>query len=90
MEIVDIKSFVDGPILVEKDFLAKIDTFNWEKYRGEKALVRGCSDIVIPTWAYMVVASRLSEVASSIRYGNEHSNIVIYRRAKSAAHSEPE
>lgn len=82
MEIVDLRSLVDGDILVEESFKAKVAEIDWSQYADKKTLIRGCSDILIPTWAYMMVAARLAEFAAVIRYGNEHSNLVIHRKNK--------
>lgn len=90
MEIVDIKSFVDGDILVEGEFLEKLKAHDWCQYQDKMVLIRGCSDIIIPTWAYMAVTARLVEFAKNIRYGNEHSNLVVYRRAKTETHNSNE
>jgi len=82
LEIVDIKSLVDGDLLVESDFVEKLKGHDWSRYQDKMVLIRGCSDIIIPTWAYMAVTARLAGYAKNIRYGNEHSNLVVYRRAK--------
>jgi Protein of unknown function (DUF2480) len=82
LEIVDIKSFVDGDMLIESDFVARIESHDWSQYQDKMVLIRGCSDIIIPTWAYMSVTAKLAGFAKNIRYGNEHSNLVVYRRPK--------
>jgi Protein of unknown function (DUF2480) len=82
LEIVDIKSFIDGDLLVESEFLQNIEGRDWSQFQDKMVLIRGCSDIIIPTWAYMSVTAKLAGFAKSIRYGNEHSNLVIYRRPK--------
>lgn len=60
-------------------FLRLAEQFDWEKLRGKKVLVRGCSTVV-PPWAYMYITARLMGLAESIRFGNEHDNIVIVRK----------
>lgn len=80
MEVVDISSFVDGDLLEEESFVARVESFDWTKFAGKKVLVRGCADIIIPTWAYMMVTAKLAGVADKIRYGNEHSNLVVFRK----------
>ncbi len=89
MKIVDIKSFVDGDILIESEFLNKIEDYDWSQFQDEMVLIRGCSDIIIPTWAYMSVTAKLSGLAKNIRYGNEHSNIVVFRRSKTLTPKTP-
>lgn len=83
MEIVDLRTLVDGDILLEEQFKAKVSEIDWSQYSGKKTLIRGCSEILIPTWAYMMVAAKLAEYSPVVRYGNEHSNLVVYRKIPS-------
>jgi len=78
-EILDPKEFMTEGILLEDAFLDKASHYNWSQFAGKKVLVRGCSSTIIPPWVYMYITARLSGVAKSIRFGNEHSNIVVYR-----------
>lgn len=60
-----------GLVLKEKDFRNWIKTENWEQY-GNKAVFIYCSeDAIIPTWAYMLVASSINEIASYIAVGSK-------------------
>lgn len=53
-----------GLILKEKDFRKWIREHNWNQYK-EKAVCVYCSaDAIVPTWAYMLVASQLNEIAT--------------------------
>ncbi|MFQ5606647.1 MAG: DUF2480 family protein [Candidatus Zixiibacteriota bacterium] len=81
MKIVDLTEFVSGELLAEKEFLENIDAFDWSRYQGRNVLIRGCADLPLPIWAFMAVTARLVDVARVIRYGNEHSNIVVYSRS---------
>jgi hypothetical protein len=82
MLTVDPESFTDGGIVREEDFLRQVDEHNWEQYRDEQVLIRGCESAVIPPWAYMIITARLTSVARSVRFGNEHDNLVVHRRKK--------
>ena len=43
----------------------------WDQYFG-KHVVLGCSvDAIIPSWAYMILVSKLTGIASTIHYGNQ-------------------
>lgn len=60
------ESFVDivdqlfqGLILREKDFRAWIKQHEWSAYADHNVAVYCSTDAVIPTWAYMLVASAL-------------------------------
>jgi hypothetical protein len=78
--VVEPGRFLSGPAFRQDDFLAGLEQFDWASLADQKVLVRGCGDIVTPPWAYMAITARLVGVARSVRYGNEHDNVVIYRR----------
>ena len=82
MEVLDIKDFMEGGIIVESAFFDKIENFDWKSLRNKRVLVKGCGTTIVPPWAFMVVAARLADVARSVRYGNEHSSFLIFRRAR--------
>ena len=80
--ILDPKEFMTEGILLEDAFLEQASTYNWAQFAGKKVLVRGCSSTIIPPWVYMYITARLTGVARSIRFGNEHSNVVVYRAGR--------
>lgn len=67
----DIKdNLFQGLILREKDFREFIKEHNWESYSGKHVAI-GCSvDAIVPTWAYMLLASRLAPYASTVVFGD--------------------
>ncbi len=70
----DLKQFLfKGLILKEKDFRASINQFDFSKYEGKAAAVFCSSDCIIPMWAFMLVTSRLANIASEINSGNKES-----------------
>ena len=79
MEVINLDIFSDNGIVRQDEFVERVDNHDWERYRDCKVLVRGCGDTVTPPWAYMVIAARLVGIARSVRYGNEHDNVIIYR-----------
>lgn len=79
MEILNTSDFLDNGILTEKSFYEKVDNFDWDSFAGKRVLVRGCGTTAIPPWAFMVIASRLTEVAKVIKYGSEHDAFPVYR-----------
>ncbi|MBI5265597.1 MAG: DUF2480 family protein [candidate division Zixibacteria bacterium] len=80
--LIDPRDFLAGGMFRQDDFLANVAGHDWSQYRGQRVLVRGCGDVPIPPWAYMAIATRLVGIARSVRYGNEHDNVVIYRPEK--------
>ena len=60
-----------GFVLREKDFRTWIQSEDWSKYT-EKAIYIHCSaDAIVPTWAFMLVASALVGNAKTIVVGNK-------------------
>lgn len=68
----DIKAFLFREMLLkEKDFRASLDQHNWEQYKGKQVAVFCTTDAILPMWAYMLISSKLSGVASSIKEGTK-------------------
>jgi len=59
-----------GIALREKDFRAWITTTDWNQFQGKHVAVFCSVDAIIPAWAYMLVSSSLSDVATTIVFGN--------------------
>ena len=81
-EIVDPSDLLTDGAFLEDGFIEKAGRYNWEHFRNRQVLVRGCASTLIPPWAYMLITSRLVGIARSIRFGNEHDNIVVFRNDK--------
>lgn len=59
-----------GLVLREAEFRDRLKGHDWEAYRNRHVAV-GCSaDAIVPTWAYMLVASRLHGIAASVAFGS--------------------
>ncbi len=62
---IDIKDQLFHEIaLKEKDFRAWIEENHWTEYKGCGVAFYCSVDVIIPNWAYMLVASKLEGVAS--------------------------
>ncbi len=59
-----------GLILKEKDFREFIKTNNWEQYRDQNVAITCSADAIVPTWAYMLIASKLNTVANHYVFGD--------------------
>ncbi len=81
-EVIDPEVFLTEGVFRESDFLERADAVDWAKYDGKKVLVRGCHGSLIPPWAFMYFTGKLAPYARSVRYGNEHDNVVIFRSGK--------
>ena len=77
--VVDPAVFLSEPVFRQDDFLSGVAAHDWNQYRDKAVLVRGCGEVLTPPWAYMVIASRLAGLARSVRYGNEHDHVMVYR-----------
>lgn len=70
--ILDIKDqLFHGLILKEKDFREYIKTEDWSKYKGKAVGIICSADAVIPTWAYMLIAQKLSSEEVFFAFGDE-------------------
>lgn len=67
----DIKDFLFMEMLLkEKEFRQSLDNHNWEQYSNKHVAIFCSTDAIIPMWAYMLVASRLTPIAKSVFEGN--------------------
>jgi hypothetical protein len=78
-EIIDPTEFLVDGVLRQNDFLSAVESYDWQRFRDKKVLVRGCSSAIIPPWVFMIISARLARVARSVRFGNEHDHIVVLR-----------
>ena len=82
MKTIALDDFLTEGILIEKKFRQKIEKINWQKYDNENVLIKGCSQAPIPTWAYLIIASNLSNHARKIYFGEARRAIEIYKNYK--------
>lgn len=67
----DIKDLLfQGLILREKDFRDYIKNENWSKYKDKYVALFCSADAIVPTWAYMLLATQLEPVAKKVVFGN--------------------
>ena len=57
METILLHDIVYCGIIREKSFRQKIDEIDFEQYRDQKVIIKGCADVVVPTWAYLISVS---------------------------------
>jgi len=60
-----------GLVLKEKDFRQWIKENNWAAYEGHGVCILCSADAIIPTWAYMLIASALAPFATDIVAGTK-------------------
>ena len=67
----DIKDWLfQNIVLKEKDFRDSINAHNWGIYQGNNVAIHCSEDVIIPTWAYMLIASKLESVAFHFVFGD--------------------
>jgi len=60
----------EGLILREKDFRMALKEIDWSSYEDKIVSVFCSSDAIIPTWASMLVSSKLANHARFVGYGD--------------------
>ncbi len=72
VRIVNLEPFLfGGLILREKHFREEVKAVDWDSYLGADVGIICSVDTIVPTWAYMLIASRLHGVAASVTVGDE-------------------
>ena len=67
---IDLKDWlVDDFFLVEKNFRESINLHNWITYSNSYVCIFCSNDAIIPQWAYMLLASKISEVTNKVIIG---------------------
>ncbi|MBC6401501.1 MAG: DUF2480 family protein [Ekhidna sp.] len=70
--IFDLKDILfQGMILKEKDFRDFIKTNDWSQYRDKNVGLTCSADAIVPTWAYMLLVTKIKEHANIVTFGNE-------------------
>jgi len=80
VETIYLDNFLSDGILKEVLFREKIKTIDWSGYKDKKVLIKGCADVPIPTWAYLIITAQLSQHADHIVYGEPCSAVKIFSR----------
>ena len=77
----DIKDWLfEEIILKEKDFRASVKNHDWHQYKNSFVAITCSVDAIIPSWAFMLVASELTPFANKVVIGNlELLETVIYQ-----------
>ncbi|MDP4600594.1 MAG: DUF2480 family protein [Polaribacter sp.] len=68
-------------ILKEKEFRASVDNHDWSQYQQSFVAVTCTADAIIPSWAFMLVTSKLIPVANKVVIGNlESLETILYQK----------
>lgn len=77
----DIKEWLhQALILKEKEFRTYVNTHHWEQYKGSYVALTCTSDAIIPSWAYLLVTTKISPFAKKVVVGDlELLETIIYQ-----------
>ncbi|MBK8451347.1 MAG: DUF2480 family protein [Saprospiraceae bacterium] len=79
----DLKDYLfQGLILKEMDFRKALKEHHWDQYQNCYLTVFCSTDAIIPTWAYMLVASHAESFALDVAYGNKDEYLRNFYRQK--------
>ncbi len=78
METIYLNNFLDDGILKEKIFREKVANIDWSQYSDKRVLIKGCSEVPIPTWAYLILTAELAQFVKRIYFGELRSAVKIF------------
>ncbi len=64
------QNLFQGLILKEKDFRAFVKEHDWVQYEGKNVALICSEDAIVPTWAYMLLTTRLESYANTVVFGD--------------------
>ncbi|UII21971.1 DUF2480 family protein [Fulvivirga ligni] len=69
--IIDMKEWLfQEMILREKDFRLKVKEHDWSIYENKYVAINCSVDAIIPTWAYMLLVTKLEPLVKDVIYGS--------------------
>ncbi|MBF0597826.1 DUF2480 family protein [Faecalibacter rhinopitheci] len=69
--IFDLKDWLyEELILKEKDFRQNLKDHDWSQYQGSYVAMTCTADAIVPSWAYLLVATYLQPVAKKVIHGS--------------------
>ena len=78
METMHLDDFLHEGVIREKKFREKVAEIDWTQYRGKRVLLRGCADVPVPTWAFLIITAHLAEYVERIYFGELRSAVKIF------------
>lgn len=78
MTTISMDDFLDGGILREESFRKQVAEIDWSQYKDDRVLVRGCAEIPVPTWAYLILTAQLAQFVDRIYFGELRSAVKIF------------
>ncbi len=67
---IDMEPFLfKGLVLRERDFRDQVKAYEWQQHAGHHVALFCSTDAIVPTWAWMLIGSKLEGVAASVTHG---------------------
>lgn len=67
---IDLEPFLfKGLVLRERDFRDQVKAYDWQQHAGHHIALFCSTDAIVPTWAWMLIGSKLEGVAASVTHG---------------------
>jgi len=77
--IFDIKDYLwQGLVLREKDFRLALKEHDWTSYNDKIVCIMCSVDAIVPTWAYMLIASHVQPHATRVFQGSPDAFLTIW------------
>lgn len=64
------KWLCNGLILKENEFRKSVDKHNWNQYKGSYVALYCATNAIIPSWAYLLISTKLGPFAKKIVVGD--------------------
>ncbi|MCK0130348.1 DUF2480 family protein [Flavobacteriaceae bacterium F08102] len=79
--VIDIMPWLhEGLILREKEFRTHVQNHDWQQYKDHFVALTCSSDAIIPSWAYLLIITRLASIAKKSIVGDLTTlEIVLYQ-----------
>ena len=78
MDTIFLDDFLKDGLIREKQFREKVKAINWSKYSGKKVMIKGCTSVPVPTWAYLIITAELAQFVKRIYFGELRSAVKIF------------
>lgn len=72
--------FGDLEVLETALYIDALEKYDLTQYQDERLVIKGCGDIQVPTSAYMLITSKLTNIAKSVMYGEPCSTVPVFKR----------
>lgn len=76
------QNLFQGMVLREKDLREFVKDHDWSQYEGKNVALTCSEDAIIPTWAYMLIVTKLEGIAHTVVLGSRDTlEFALYKEA---------